>query len=276
MLTVYSIPKAFEGHFGVIQRNALRSWLALGDDVQVILVGDEPGVADAARELGVDHVTTVGCSDRGTPRIDDAFARVDRLARHSLRCFVNADVILLDDFLPAVSCVRTAFERFLLVGETRDLEILDDIVLCTAGERAALRRRALAEGHSRGATAIDYFVFTAGLFDPIPPFVVGRARFDNWLVWRARRRGPVVDATRAVVPVHQRHDYAHVEGGFEEAHFGAEAMRNEELAGASEQIYTIYDASHRIGPDGTVRRYAGSILRARERARKAAWKLANR
>ena len=41
----------------------------------------------------------------------------------------------------------------------------------------------------------------------------------------------VVDATRAVVGVHQRHDYAHVPGGFEEAHFGGEARRNEELAG---------------------------------------------
>ena len=65
-------------------------------------------------------------------------------------------------------------------------------------------------------------------------------------------------------------------GGFEEAHFGGEALRNEELAGGSSRAYTIFDASHRLRPDGSVRRHAGSILRARERARKAAWKLANR
>jgi len=276
MLTVFSIPKAFAGHFGLIQRNALRSWVALGDDVQVILVGDEPGVAEAAQEFGASHLSEVALSERGTPRIDDAFARVDAVAAHSVRCFVNADVLLLDDFLPAVRSVRASFERFLIIGETRDLDIRDELGVGTVSERAMLRERALAEGHSRGATAIDYFAFTAGLFDPVPPFVVGRARFDNWLVWRARDRGPVVDATRAVVPVHQRHDYAHVAGGFEEAHLGGEARRNEELAGGTSRIYTIFDASHRLRPDGAVRRYLGSSLRARETARKAAWKLGRR
>lgn len=276
MLTVFSIPKPFAGDVAAIQRNAVRSWVALASDVQVVLLGDEHGVADAARELGAGHAATVARSDHGTPRIDDAFARIDELAEHELRCFVNADILLLDDFLPAVSRVRRAFERFLVVGETRDLEIRDEPPLETAEQRQALQRRALEQGESRGATAIDYFVFTAGLFDPVPPFVVGRARFDNWLVWRARQRGPVVDATRAIAAVHQRHDYAHVEGGFEEAHFGEEARRNEQLAGTGNRIYTIYDASHRLRSDGSIRRHAGAILRARERARKAAWKLANR
>ena len=79
---------------------------------------------------------------------------------------------------------------------------------------------------------------------------------------------PVVDATRAVVAVHQRHDYAHVTGGFEEAHFGGEARRNEELAGGERRIYTIYDASHRLQPAassaGTRARRSGC---ARARAR---------
>ncbi len=275
MLTLFSIPKAFDGHLDTIQRNAVRSWTALGNGVQVVLVGDEPGVASSARELGVGHVPDVALSEQGTPRIDDAFARVDAIAEHPLRCFVNADVLLLDDLVPAVTSVERAFERFLIVGETRDLDVQDALALDGAG-RAELRRRALDEGRSRGPTAIDYFVFTAGLFDPVPPFVVGRARFDNWLVWRARERGPVVDATRAVVAVHQRHDYAHVPGGFEEAHFGDEARRNEELAGGSARIYTIFDASHRLQPGGAVRRHVGSTLRLRERARKAAWKLAQR
>lgn len=275
MLTLFSIPKAFDGQFGVIQWNALRSWIALGGGIQVVLVGDEPGVAEAAREVGAAHVAGVARSERGTPRIDDAFAKADALAEHPLRCFVNADVLLLDDLLPAAGAVCAVFDRFLVVGASRDLDLTEELRLDVDG-RAELRRRALAEGRSRGATAIDYFVFTAGLFDPIPPFVVGRARFDNWLVWRARERGPVVDATQAVTPVHQRHDYAHIAGGFEEAHFGIEALRNEELAGGSHRIYTIFDASHRLRADGVVCRHFGSSFRARETVRKAAWKLGQR
>ena len=45
LITIFSIPKAFSGEIDVIQRNAVRSWRALGPDVQVILLGDEEGVS---------------------------------------------------------------------------------------------------------------------------------------------------------------------------------------------------------------------------------------
>jgi hypothetical protein len=275
VLTLFSIPKPFDGPFATIQQNALRSWASLGD-VQVILLGDEPGVADAASAAGVEHLADVARNDRGTPRLDDAFARVDAVARHPLRCFVNADIVLLDDFLPAVRRIAGRVDPFLAVGASRNTAVTGLLDLGDVAVRAELRQRALEHGSSRGATAIDYFVFTAGLFDPMPPFVVGRARFDNWLVWRARQRGAVVDASAAVVAVHQAHDYAHVQGGAAEAHFGAEADRNLELAGGKRRLYTIYDASHRLGPDGRVRRHWGATGRVRENARKIAWKLAAR
>jgi hypothetical protein len=275
VLTLFSIPKAFAGPVGVIQRNALRSWCAL-PDVQVMLVGDEDGVRDAAGEAGVAHVDGVLTNEHGTPRLDDAFARVDGIARQPLRCFVNSDVVLLDDFLPAVRMVAAAADSFLIVGETIDVEVTEPLALEQPEVREALAAQARADGRSRGATAIDYFVFTPGLFDPIPPFVVGRARFDNWLVWRGRSRGVVVDATAAVLGVHQRHDYGHISGGQDEAHFGAEAAANLALAGGKRRLYTIYDASHRLDRDDRLHRNLGATLRLRESARKAAWKLRHR
>jgi hypothetical protein len=272
VITLFSIPKPFAGELATIQRNALRSWMAL-EAAQVVLVGDEPGTAEAAAELGATHVTNLLTSPAGTPRVDDAVARVDAIAGHTLRCFVNADVILLDDFMPAVRRAQEVASSFLMVGSTVDLSIDEDLELGDVSVRADLGARARREGVSRGATAIDYFAFTAGLFDPIPPFVVGRARFDNWLVWRARERGLVLDASRAVLAVHQHHDYSHIPGGFREAHFGEEADRNLELAGGKRHLYTINDASHRLLADGRIRRNLGSTGRVRENARKIAWKL---
>ena len=117
-------------------------------------------------------------------------------------------------------------------------------------------------------TAIDYFVFTAGLFDPLPPFVVGRARFDNWLVWQARQRGAVVDATRAVVAVHQRHDYAHVDGRVRGSALRRRGAAERGARGGKRRIYTIFDASHRLRAAGAVaatwaRRFACARTRAR-------------
>lgn len=272
MITLFSIPKPFEGEIGTIQLNALRSWMAL-EGAQVILLGDEAGIAEAAADVGAEHIAAILKSEGGTPQLDDALARVEEFARHPLRCFVNGDILLLDDFLPAVSRVHTAEDAFLMVGSTIDLPVDVPLDLRAAAARAEIRERALVEGTSRGATALDYFVFTAGLFDPVPPFVVGRSRFDNWLVWRARQRAAVVDATDAVVAVHQRHDYRHVSGGLQEAHFGAEADRNLELAGGKRHLYTIHDASHRLDADGRIRRNLGSIGRVRENVRKVVWKL---
>jgi hypothetical protein len=275
MLTLFSIPKPFEGHVGTIQRNAIRSWTAL-PGCQVLLVGDEPGAEEAARNADVQHVGGVATNEYGTPRLDDAFRRVEAVAHQPLRCFLNADIVVVDDFLPTVSAVRAAAAEFLIVGETIDLDVDAELELSRRAVRDELAARAQSGGCSRGATAIDYFVFTPGLFDPVPEFAVGRARFDNWLVWRARQRGIVVDASEAVVAVHQHHDYAHLRGGLKEAHFGAEADRNLELGGGKQRLYTINDASYRLAPDGRLRRNFGAIGRMRENRRKIAWKLARR
>jgi hypothetical protein len=275
VITLFSIPKPFEGHIGTIQQNALRSWCAL-PDVQVVLVGDEAGVRAAADHAGVEHIDGVAVNEHGTPRLDAAFERLEQIAERPFRCFVNADVVLVDDFVPAIRAVAAAASEFLVVGETIDLEVPGPLELARPEVRLELEQRARESGRSRGATAIDYFAFTPKLFDPIPEFVVGRARFDNWLVWRARSRGIVVDASDAVLGIHQHHDYAHVAGGQDEAHFGTEAARNLELAGGKRRLYTIHDASHRLDRDLRLRRNLGAALRLRENVRKAAWKLGHR
>jgi hypothetical protein len=276
VLTLFAIPKAFEGHVGVIQWNAVASWTGLGADVQIVLLGDDSGIAEAAREAGADHVSTVARSDHGTPRLDDALARIDGVARYPLRCFLNADVVLLDDFLPAVRQVKAFASTFLMVGRTTDVDVRERLLLETEDVRQALRVKALSEGEVRGAAAIDYFVFTRGLLDPVPPFAIGRARYDNWIVWRARQRCPVIDASSVVLAVHQRHDYHHLQGGYRAAYTGPEAVRNEALALAEGQIYTIHDASHVLRSGGRIRRNLGALLRTRERLRKATWKLSHR
>jgi hypothetical protein len=166
--------------------------------------------------------------------------------------------------------VHAEFDRFLMVGECRDLDVGVGLRLEDPVARRQLREQALATGRLRGWAALDYFVFASGEFGELPPFLIGRACFDNWLVWRVRQQGhPVVDATRSVVAVHQSHDYSHVPGGLDETYYGEEANYNERLAGGREHIYSLHDASHRLYAAGRPRRYWGSTLRAREKARVA-------
>ena len=111
-------------------------------------------------------------------------------------------------------------------------------------QRFLLVGQAEEDGRRRGAAAMDWFVFPAGLFGEMPPFAIGRACFDNWLVWKARQVGIVVDGTHDVRAFHQPHGNEHVDGGMDEAYYGEEAARNLELAGGKSRLYTLHDASH--------------------------------
>lgn len=267
-LTLFSIPKQFQGEAATHQHNALLSWSALG--VEIALLGNEGGVAEAAQAFGAHHLPEIRRNEQGTPLLDDAFASVDRVFGHGLRCFVNADIVLFPDL---VAVAARASSPALLVGETLELEVDARLDAESIGE---LGGRARAMGTPRGPAAIDYFVFPSELFGEIPPFAVGRAGFDNWLIWRARQVARVIDVSARVLAVHQTHDYGHLRGGRTQAYYGDEAARNVALAGGRRHIYTRHDASHRVTPGGAVRRNVGAIWRCRETLRKLAWKVGRR
>ena len=55
VLSLFSVPKAFTGDAAVIQDNAIASWTRLGGGCDIVLLGDDPGVAEAAARHGVRH-----------------------------------------------------------------------------------------------------------------------------------------------------------------------------------------------------------------------------
>ena len=73
MLTIFSCPKPFRGHVDITQKNAIRSWLFLDPRPDVILLGNDEGVGETARELGVRHIPDVECNEFGTPLLSSIF-----------------------------------------------------------------------------------------------------------------------------------------------------------------------------------------------------------
>jgi hypothetical protein len=252
VLTVFAVPKAFRDHAGMIQRNALHSWRQALPDAQIILLGDDPGVAEAARAIGAEHVHPLAVSRLGTPLLSDAFRKAQDAARFDTLLYVNADIILRRDLQTAVC--RLPAPPFLMVGESRDVPIHTTLAFDDDG--LDLRLDALwRTAPSRGPFALDYFVFSRGLFDGMPPFVVGRARFDNWLVWKARDVGAtVIDGSAAIRSLHQAHDYQHVPGPASEKRpqGGAESRENQRLAGWPRLVHLrgLYDCTHVLTPEG--------------------------
>ena len=253
MLTIFTIPKPFRGHIKVIQTNAIRNWVLLRPACEVILFGNEEGTAEIASELGIRHIPEVECNEYGTPLLSSVFGLAQSVAKHQLMCHVNADIILMSDFLPAVQRVQKYL--FLMVGMRWDLELNELLNFDDAQWESQLRTRVAEHGklHPHGGSG-DYFVFPHGLYRNIPPFAVGRTGYDNWLVYQARLlRVPVIDATKAITAVHQNHDYAHHPQGKCGVWTGPEAKRNLELAEGYSHIFAMRDATHSLTQAGLKR-----------------------
>ncbi len=124
-LTIFAVPKAFHARFKVIQTNAIRSWTLLRPEPEIILLGDDEGTAQIARELGCSHIADVERNRYGTPLVHSIFEKAQELARNDLVCYVNSDIILMSDFIVAVSRAAQvlAGRGFLLVGRKRTCAI---------------------------------------------------------------------------------------------------------------------------------------------------------
>lgn len=245
MLTIFTAPKPFTGRIERLQNNAVTSWLALNPEAQIILVGDEEGTDRAAARLGVEHAQDVERNEQGTPLVSDVFRQAERLARHPLLCYVNADIILLQDFMVGVQSVESALDRFLMVGRRWDVEVAREFSPEEFTD-SELGQRLLSGARPHPPGGSDYFVFRAGEFTDIPPFAMGRAGWDNWMIYAGRARGiPVVDASADVKILHQDHDYAHLPGG--QPHYRLpESEENVRLAGGREMMFRLTDADWRL------------------------------
>jgi len=98
MITFFTIPKPFEGHIGVIQRNALRSWRKLNPECEIIIFGDELGISEVAEEVGAVRIPEIRKNEYGTPYLDGIFSQVQGMAKNDIICYSNADIIFLKDF----------------------------------------------------------------------------------------------------------------------------------------------------------------------------------
>src|SRR6185295_3255897 len=87
MVTFFTVPKSFVGSTKIIQDNAIGSWNRLGSGCDIVLFGNDPGVADAAQRHKTRHEPFTLRNELGTPLLSDVFHRMDVLARHPIVAF---------------------------------------------------------------------------------------------------------------------------------------------------------------------------------------------
>lgn len=243
-LTLFTAPKPFtDARISRIQTNALLSWAQL-PDVDILVMGEGDGIDVAAAKYGATWLPQVRRNSLGTPLISSMIELARSHSRSKLLCLINTDMILMRDLQIAVAQVAAQLARFLLLGRRWDLDV-DELLEFSEGWEPRLRAAAAQHGTLHRPSGSDFFVFPRDLYGQVPDFAVGRAGWDNWMIFAARRNGiPVIDCTTDAMVVHQNHDYRHLPGGT--PHYGMpESDENVRLAGGPAAIrYTVLDSTH--------------------------------
>jgi hypothetical protein len=255
VLTIFSTPKPFVGHAAIIQRNALHSWKLLQPDVEVILFGDDAGAAEVCRDLGIRHEPDVRRNENGTKYLNYIFDRAHEISQNKCLCYVNCDIMLMSDFRESLEIISKAHNEFLMIGRRWDTNVTKHWNFGESTWESRLKSLALIEGRQNSPSWIDYFCFSRELYyGKMPPFLIGRHGWDPWLTWFARKSGvPLIDASRAVLAVHQNHDYAYLKKGLLAQISPTEENYNVTLGGASGQIYYTTEAATEIIAEGALK-----------------------
>jgi hypothetical protein len=251
LLTLLAMPKPFDGHIGIIQRNAIVSWTKLNPRPEIFLFGEEKGTAEIAEELQIGNLRDIHRNEFGTPLLSGLMQRAKEVSKSPILGYVNCDIILLQEFQESIASIHQQIAQFLAVTHRWEIDLRKNLDFSANGP---VRLELLPPGVPGHHTAIDAFVFTRDVYSEVPPLAIGRAWFDQWLIKDALLRGiPVVDITKVARAIHQNHDYAHIAGGQRGAYGGDEARRNLEIYGGIPHAFTLLNATHELREDRSIR-----------------------
>lgn len=249
--TIFTTCKPFEGIVGANQRSAITSWALIKPTPTIVLIGNEKGTAELAKEMRLKHIRSVTRNRWGTPLMSGLFwVGVTCCDPESeLLCYVNSDILLFPEFSLAVAAAAAKFDVFLMSGPRWDLQVDDPINFkrdWIKDVNVALKQR----GVRHKPTGLDWLAFTRKTYHPasFPALAIGRNGWDSWLLWKAiRKKIPTIDATQMVKVVHQEH------GGralTTEEHKMNRAMSNQDRLGRA----YIWEATYRLLPGYHIRK----------------------
>lgn len=231
-LTLFTTAKPFHGVFKTIQETAIATWRALSPAPEILLLGKSEGSAEVVESFALRHISEIPCDESDTPVLDGLFELAQRESSTTHMAYVNADILLLGGFMEAFEHVYAHLPRALIIGSRIEICLADSVNFNHVDWKTRLCDEAQQNGFQEKSDAIDYFIFPVCLWRRIPPFSIGRLAWDNWLVGKAKDIGAdIVDASAFITALHLNHDYHHVPGGRRQIWNGADARRNQLLAG---------------------------------------------
>ena len=149
-------------------------------------------------------ISNMATNEHGVPILGDMYTKMfQKCPDAQTYTYVNGDIMATSDFVETIEAVQS-IGNFLMVGKRTNVPWSEnhDAEHANFNFDSHFRRGALFRSDAQ-----DYFTVTKNAIDwkTIPPFVVGRPGYDNWLVDHIYHNSKValIDATKTISVIHQ-------------------------------------------------------------------------
>lgn len=226
-IAIFSSPKPFVDEESVQkQRVAIESWMRIQPKPIIVLMGKHESYAEFASQYPEEKIIVEPEIDEnflGRPLFNSLVKRAMNSPRRNfpaeISVLMNADIVVLEDFAQKLGVIHQNFENWLAFGARVDVAVPVSESNKILGNPKDVREFCLQNGTLHTFGGVDWWAWNSQnpeivpLFEGnMPPFVYGRAKYDNWLVHEAEIAPfrQVIDATDAIISIHLKHDYAHM------------------------------------------------------------------
>ena len=207
-ITIITTCKPFRGQDSIYQKNALLSWIHNG--FSVAIVGKDDGVEAFCKKNHCLHLPEVETSKTNIPYISSIFEIAETHIHTPYYVYSNSDILLDNSALPKLrNFLRLSkFENFLLTARRRNIPLSETINYTQEDWSEHLRTVDANQGTWDQPYAIDFFFMNKGWLKNIPPLLVGRAGWDNWMLHNAQKHMiSIIDASDYIRLYHPVHYY---------------------------------------------------------------------
>tara|TARA_B100000131_G_scaffold120951_1_gene117986 strand:+ start:25092 stop:25946 length:855 start_codon:yes stop_codon:yes gene_type:complete len=249
MITFFTIPRQFTNLHNIIQSNAILSWKEIKPECEIIVFSDHSSISSFCDKNNIKHIDNFEINSFGTPILSDIWKKAKKHSKYDTLCYINTDIILFPDFYRNLQKVK--LDKYLLAGRRWDLNI-DYHIDFSSKWFFSLKDEIHKKGNLHPVTGVDFFLFPKTLMPKMPPFAIGRAWWDNWLLTHfLNKKIPLIDGTY-ITSVHQNHDYNHIKSvSTNTTNKGLEREKNQSLANLKNwQIKDISDCTHILSKSG--------------------------
>lgn len=214
--TFFITPQDFIDEADFRQRRAIKSWQLLTPKPTVVLLGSGIGYDQVAKDLGVIVKPTLDLNFAMLP-LAGSLVYEASIWPTNISCILNSDIVLTQSFANTIAKMNThpkLKDAWFLSGARLDLTTVPDEFdfFSDSFDDAKFTEYVKQNGVLHTAGGLDYFVWNKGpriTAGPMPPFIRGKSKFDNWIVHEAIASGlrQVVDGSQFAVAAHIAHAY---------------------------------------------------------------------